>query len=233
MMKIEGEYTFDAPPDKVWALLQNSDALSHALPGVEGFRQVGSNEYEATVKVGVAAVRGAYHGRVKMVDLEPPTSYTLIVSGQGGAGTIEATAHVQLTCRDSRTRVRYEAEAQVGGTIAGVGQRMLGGVANLMAKQFFKAMEEQMTGAVEREVSISAAPAHRGTLPATSQARPDGPLKLLGLTSFFTPASIAFLTGVVGFIVGRRARTSTGPGNRELAVAIHDLATAIRENRRR
>lgn len=239
-MKIEGEYTFDAPRDRVWDLLQRSEALSHALPGVEEFRQVGPDEYEATVKVGVAAIRGTYHGRVKMVDLEPPVSYTLIGSGQGGSGTIQATARIQLVGQESRTTVHYAADAQVGGTIAGVGQRMLGGVANLMAKQFFKAIEGQMTGHGAVAAPIPAASAHRTALPATSRASTGEALELLGLAGFITPVIATMLAGAVGFMVGRRARrragsrpASAGSANRELAVAIHDLANAVRENRQR
>jgi carbon monoxide dehydrogenase subunit G len=233
MMKIEGEYTFNAPRDKVWELLQSPEALSHALPGVEEFGQVGPDEYEATVKVGVPAVRGTYHGRVKMVDLEPPKGYTLIASGQGGSGTIQATARITLTAEDSRTSVRYDADAQVGGVIAGVGQRMLGGVANLLAKQFFKAMEAQMTDQIGATVPPPTAPEHRSALQAISRANPRGPTDLRSLTDFMTPMVTTLLAGLVGCMVGRRARGSAGSGNRELAVAIHDLANAIRENRRR
>src|SRR5437763_13942280 len=132
-MKIEGEYTFGAPRERVWGLLQNPDALSRALPGVQQFNQVGPNEYEATVRAGVAAVRGTYRGRVKMADFQPPEHYTLNANGQGSAGTFDAMARITLIGQDGRTQLRYEADAQVGGPVAGVGQRMLGGVAKLMA----------------------------------------------------------------------------------------------------
>ncbi len=231
-MKVEGEHTFDAPRDKVWELLQSPGALSRALPGVEEFGQVGPDEYEATVKMGVAAVRGTYQGRVKMVDLEPPESYTLIVSGQGGSGTIQATARITLTAEDSRTSVRYDADAQVGGVIAGVGQRMLGGVANLLAKQFFKAMEAEMTGQTGAAPPTPTVPNHRPAPQAIATPNSGGSFDLPGLTGFSTPVVTSVLAGVLGFMVGRRARGNAGSGNHDLAIAIHDLADAVRKSRR-
>jgi len=45
------------------------------------------------------------------------------------------------------TRVAYSADVQVGGLIAGVGQRMLGGVSKMMADEFFNRMGELLTTA--------------------------------------------------------------------------------------
>jgi carbon monoxide dehydrogenase subunit G len=41
--------------------------------------------------------------------------------------------------------VSYDADVQVGGLIASVGQRMLGGVTKMMLDQFFSRMTELLT----------------------------------------------------------------------------------------
>ena len=253
-MKIEGEYTFGAPRQQVWDLLQDPAALSRALPGVERFEQVGPREYEATIRAGVAAVRGTYHGRIRMADLQPPERYALIANGQGSTGTFEATAQIVLAEQDGRTQLRYDADAQVGGAVAGVGQRMLGGVAKLMANQFFKALEGQLggqaTGPIGRATartgsrtdaaspSPSPSPAPSSSAPAGGSA-PSGAglLDLVGMAGPAAPAVAVGMAGLaLGFLFGRGSRPSGARapfGEYELAAAMRDLASAIREQRRR
>lgn len=235
-MRIEGEYTFEAPRQDVWVVLHNPDALSRALPGVEQFREVGPNEYEATVTAGVAAVRGTYHGRVKMADLQPPERYTLNAQGQGSAGTFDATAQITLLGQNGRTQLRYEADAQVGGPVAGVGQRMLGGVAKLMAGQFFKAMEEQLHGPGGTAVGAMA-----GTPPVASTRASKGATTglgaALGLAGPAGPIAAASAAGLVlGLLLGRRPApllSRSSFDNADLAAALRDVADAIRTQRRR
>ena len=52
--------------------------------------------------------------------------------------------------------IRLNGEIQVGGTIAGVGQRMLQGTAKMMATQFFTALE------VEAKTAAGEAPPKHG-----------------------------------------------------------------------
>jgi carbon monoxide dehydrogenase subunit G len=49
---------------------------------------------------------------------------------------------ITLSDIEGGTRVSYSADVQVGGLIAGVGQRLLGGVSKMMADKFFSAMGE-------------------------------------------------------------------------------------------
>jgi carbon monoxide dehydrogenase subunit G len=51
---------------------------------------------------------------------------------------------MELSDTDGGTRVSYSADVQVGGLIASVGQRMLGGVSKLMLDQFFSRMTEML-----------------------------------------------------------------------------------------
>src|SRR6478672_4423795 len=71
-VKVEGSYTFDAPRDRVWSMLMNPDALKNCVPGCESLVSTGENAYDATLKVGVAAIRGTYKSTIKLTDLEEP-----------------------------------------------------------------------------------------------------------------------------------------------------------------
>ena len=144
-MKLTGSYTFDAPPDRVWALLLSPDTLKSCVPGCEKLEPTGEDAYTATMKVGVAAIRGTYNGKVRITDKNEPNSYTLNVEGSGGPGFVRGEAKITLTPEgEAKTKVGVDADGQVGGTVAGVGQRMLGGVAKMLMDQFFNCMRKQL-----------------------------------------------------------------------------------------
>jgi carbon monoxide dehydrogenase subunit G len=139
-MKIEGAYDVPVPRKKVWDAFLNPAQLKKAIPGCEKLEALGPDEFKMTMKVGVAAVKGTFEGKVKLSDKQPPQSYRLAAEGSGGPGFVKADTLITLTEIDGGTRVSYSAEIQVGGLIAGVGQRMLGGVSKMMAEQFFSKM---------------------------------------------------------------------------------------------
>ena len=97
------------------------------------------------MKVGVGGVKGTFEGKVKITEKKPPESYKLAVEGTGGPGFVRGETVITLSdAEGGGTRVAYSADMQVGGLIASVGQRMLGGVAKMMADKFFGKMSEML-----------------------------------------------------------------------------------------
>ncbi|MBI3636827.1 MAG: carbon monoxide dehydrogenase subunit G [Candidatus Rokubacteria bacterium] len=141
-MKIEGSHDVPAPRQKVWGAFLDPQTLRQAIPGCEKLEAIGPDEFKATMKVGVAAVKGTFEGKVRLADQKPLESYRLHVEGSGGPGFVRGETLITLSDIDGGTRVSYSADVQVGGLIAGVGQRMLGGVSKMMADQFFGKMSE-------------------------------------------------------------------------------------------
>jgi uncharacterized protein len=146
-MKLEGSYEVKAPRQKVWSAFLDPETLRKAIPGCEKLEMIGPDEYKATLKIGVAAVKGTFEGKVRLSDKKPSDSYRLAAEGSGGPGFVRADTVISLADIEGGTRVSYSADVQVGGLIAGVGQRMLGGVSKMMADQFFTRMSEQLTTA--------------------------------------------------------------------------------------
>ena len=143
-MKVEGSYQFDAPKERVWSVLLNPEALKSCIPGCETLNATGEDQYEAVMKVGVAAIRGTYKGTVRITDKEELTRYKMQVQGSGGAGFVRGEAVVELADQGGSTQVNVSGDGQVGGTVAGVGQRMLGGVAKMLMGQFFDCLKKQL-----------------------------------------------------------------------------------------
>ena len=141
-MKLEGSHDVPAPRQKVWEAFLDPEMLRQAIPGCEKLEAIGNDEFKATMKVGVAAVKGVFEGKVRLMDKKPPESYRMAVDGTGGPGFVRGETQINLTESAGTTHVGYTADVQVGGLIAGVGQRMIGGVAKMMADKFFGRMVE-------------------------------------------------------------------------------------------
>jgi uncharacterized protein len=144
-MKVEGAYSFSGTPKQVWDMLLSVEALRACIPGAESLEETGPDQYDAVLKVGVAAIRGTYKGKVAIRDKDEPNGYTLAVEGSGGPGFVKGTAKVTLSPNESGTEVKVDGDGQVGGMIAGVGQRMLPGVAKMLMNQFFECLRGRMS----------------------------------------------------------------------------------------
>lgn len=111
------------------------------MPGCESMKEIGPDQYEATMKVGVASVKGTYKGKISIKDQQPPVHYVLSGEGSGGPGFMQGDVSIDLEEKDGKTVLKYSTDAKVGGLIASIGQRMLNGVAKMMVDQFFKKVE--------------------------------------------------------------------------------------------
>jgi hypothetical protein len=143
-VRIAGNYTFEASREEVWAALNDPEVLARTIPGCQRLEQVGESEYDSTLKVGLQAVRGVYTGRVKIHDQKPPEGYRISVNGKGSNGFLQGEGQVGLRVDGDNTILDYGGEAQVGGTIASVGQRLLDGAAKTLINQSLKALAAQI-----------------------------------------------------------------------------------------
>ena len=141
-MDIKGSYNFHAPASRVWKVLLDPDILASCIPGCEKLDSLGDDRYEATMSVGVGSIKGRYQTRITVSDQEPIVSYKLIVEGNGAPGFIRGEAVITLEEEGEVTLVKVDGEAQVGGTIARVGQRLLGGVNRMMMDKFFTCLQK-------------------------------------------------------------------------------------------
>jgi len=143
-MKFAGTYQLKSPRQKVWDALNNPDVLTKCIPGCEKLERTEGDNYTAHLKVGVAAIKGSYTGKVSIKDAVPPTSYALHVEGKGGPGWLKGSSKIHLADKDGGTEIQYDSDMQVGGLIASVGSRMIEAVGKQMADQFFKALAAQV-----------------------------------------------------------------------------------------
>jgi carbon monoxide dehydrogenase subunit G len=146
-LKISGNYTLAAPREKVYALMQDPVVLARAIPGCEGLEKIGDDEYRMKMKMALASFSGAFNGKVRITDQAPPASFRLVVEGSGKLGFMKGDGLLKLSASGEGTEVAYEGDAQVGGTMAAVGQRLIDGTARMMIKRFFDKLAEEAAAA--------------------------------------------------------------------------------------
>jgi carbon monoxide dehydrogenase subunit G len=135
-MKIEGQYKFDGPRELLWELVRDPDVLASCLPGTQSLRQVGEHEYEGEIGVRVGPITGTFEGRLSVTNEVPPASCTLTVEGKGKVGFLKGVGNIDMTEEgEGKTLMKYTGEVQIGGKVAGVGQRMVDSVSRGMIEQ--------------------------------------------------------------------------------------------------
>ncbi len=142
-MEVRGTYRFEAPAGGVWTLLMDSATVAECLPGCEHLGPLGEDRYRATLRVGLAAIVGTYEGLVTITDKQPPHAYRLLFEGSGQAGFVKGEAAVRLREEGAHTIVEVNGTAQLGGTVARVGQRLLGSVAKMLMDRFFGCLQRK------------------------------------------------------------------------------------------
>ena len=143
-MKISGSYEFNASAQKVWEALTNPESLAGCIPGCEGMETVGEDEYRTVMTVGVGPVRGRYNAKITLADKDPFSSFRLVLEGNGPMGFANGEAVITLTEDGGRTTVAVESDAQVGGTVARVGQRLMDSVARMLLDRFFSCLRDSI-----------------------------------------------------------------------------------------
>lgn len=207
-MKISGTATLQASRVDVWDALNDPSVLVTAIPGCQRLEEVGADSYSMTVSAGVGSIKGTYRGEVRLGDKQHPERFVLHATGAGTPGTLSAEVLVTLAeLAPAATTLTYDADAVVGGLVAGVGQRMISGVAKRTATEFFSAVEAALSS--DPLATASAAAAATDMAVATTSrpppkvlTAPPPPEVTTGRGSFRSGALVGAVAALAGAVVG-------------------------------
>ena len=149
-MTMNGQVQLPASRDVVWAKLNDPEVLKSCIPGSEQLDKISDNEFQAVATVKVGPVKARWKGKVRLSDLDPPNSYRISGEGEGGvAGFAKGGAKVSLSDKDGGTLLTYDVEAQIGGKLAQLGQRLINSAAKKTADDFFVKFAEAVAKGAE------------------------------------------------------------------------------------
>src|ERR1700760_4311058 len=146
-MTMNGEVQLPASREAVWAKLNDPAVLKACIPGCEELEATDEGGFRAVAKMKVGPVSARFKGKVTLSDLDPPNGYKISGEGEGGvAGFAKGGATVGLTDKDGGTLLSYNVEAQIGGKLAQLGQRLINGTAKKLADEFFANFAKAVQG---------------------------------------------------------------------------------------
>ncbi len=143
-MQFQGTYEFAAPAELVFDALTNPSAVAGCIPGCEGLDPLGNDRYQATMALGIGAIKGKFQGTVALREQIRPASFVLQVAGRGSAGFANGEARIEISESDTGSSVTVRVNAKVGGAVARVGQRLLIGTAKTITGKFFACLREHV-----------------------------------------------------------------------------------------
>jgi uncharacterized protein len=137
-MTMSGEVQLPAGRETVWAKLNDPEVLKVCVPGCEQLDKISDSEFQAVATIKVGPVKARWKGKIRLSDLDPPNGYRISGEGEGGAaGFAKGAAKVALAEKDGGTLLSYDVEAQIGGKLAQLGQRLINSAAKKTADDFF------------------------------------------------------------------------------------------------
>jgi carbon monoxide dehydrogenase subunit G len=146
-MTMNGEVQLAASRQAVWDKLNDPEVLKACIPGCEELEKTDEHGFRATAKMKVGPVSARFKGKVSLSDLDPPNGYKISGEGEGGvAGFAKGGATVALAEKDGGTLLSYDVEAQIGGKLAQLGQRLINGAAKKLADEFFANFAKAVQG---------------------------------------------------------------------------------------
>lgn len=167
-MKIQGEHTFEAPRERVWRALLDPEVLARTLPGCERLERTAENEYRGVLNVQVGPVKGQFQGTLQLSDLVPLESYHMKLAGSGPAGFMNGQGSLHIADAPAGgTLLRYDLDAQVGGKLAGVGQRLVESSARSITKQGLEGLARELQAMAVTEATAAAVPSGPSDAPPT------------------------------------------------------------------
>ena len=144
-MKFAGTVEIAAPRDTVWAFVIDPNQVGQCGPGVESIEVIDETHFKATAKVGIGFISARFVVNMEMAELSAPDRAVIKAHGQAPGSAVDATANMSLSDGvDGGTRMDWDADVAISGSLASLGARLIEGTANKMIGQTFECMKSKL-----------------------------------------------------------------------------------------
>lgn len=126
-------------------MLMDTDTLARIVPGISRLEKTGDNSFKSFLEIKIGPVSSSFTGDLQLEDIIEQKGFTIKVQQKSKIGNADAAIKINLTAvNDSQTEVAFDGDAKLSGMLAGMGQRLIGGVSNTLTKQFFSNLEKEL-----------------------------------------------------------------------------------------
>ena len=144
-MELKGSHTVSATPITLWKMLMDTDTLSKIIPGISSLERTGDYSYQSILEIKAGPISTSFTGNAQMEDIVEQKKFTLKMQQANKMGNANSTMNVELLpVSETETQVVFDGEIKITGLLASMGQKMLGGVANMLTKQFFANLDHEL-----------------------------------------------------------------------------------------
>jgi uncharacterized protein len=144
-MQLTGKHAVNTAPEKVWAMLMDTDTLARIVPGITRLEKTGDNTFKSVLEIKLGPVSGSFTGNLQLEEITEQKDFTLKVQQNSKIGNASAVIKIDLLQIDTgQTEISFNGDVRMTGLLANMGQRVMGGVANTLTKQFFANFEKEL-----------------------------------------------------------------------------------------
>jgi len=144
-MQVKGNHTFKVSKQQLWDYLMDPKVLEKITPGVSELESLGDDSYKTVSKIKIGPVKGAFTGKLKVVDKNEPNSFALEMEQLSKIGNAHVKIEMNLAdAENNHSTLSFDGKANLSGVIARTGQRVLSGVANVITKEVFASLEKHI-----------------------------------------------------------------------------------------
>ncbi len=141
-MIVEGTHEFNVSATELWTILMDPEVLAKITPGVSKLELLGEDLYKTVSEIKIGPVKGAFKGKLEVIDKNEPSSFTIQMEQLSKIGNAHAKVEMNILSLDeNRSSLEFAGKANLSGLIARTGQRVLSGVANVIIKEVFSSLE--------------------------------------------------------------------------------------------
>lgn len=198
MMEFSGDFTVDGSPEKLWKYFTDPDILMDCAPGCNKMVLESPSHIVAGLSVGVGSVKPSFDVEAIVTECDRPNRLEIQATGEASRNSFDVTAWQELHDNgDGTTTVSWQANAEISGIIASMGERAIGSVADKLVNEFFQDLEEHVN---------TGTPAESKLRPASSEETAEIAEPTAEQTT--EPAD----GGVVGMALGKAVEMTGGDG---------------------
>ena len=145
-MKMENEFTVEAPVEQAWETLLDLERITPCLPGA-ALEEESGDEYKGTMTIRLGPVTQKYNGTVSFEETDEE-SRRAVLKADGkdarGQGTASATITSTLSEEDGDVHVLVETDMNLTGRVAQFGRGMHKEVASKIMGRFSECLEKEL-----------------------------------------------------------------------------------------
>lgn len=157
-MKFQGEFVVESPREEVWKYFNDPKILEECAPGCKEMTLGSPSEIQASLEVGVGSVKPAFEVDAVVIECSKPERLEIQASGEASRNSFTVTAWQELKDNnDGTTTVVWEANTEISGVIASLGERAIESVTNKLVNEFFEDIEDHVQAGTPAEAKLQAA----------------------------------------------------------------------------